>query len=159
MNIVLQTTNNITTIFTLSILPYPSTPHAVAFSVSLFSLILPYTLYFLYPFLLFSSFCLPSISHSLLSLFSFSNYFSTDPRYQPRTEAILTYAMCGLSGFPAVGITMGTLVSMSPARKKDVLNLVISAFVAGNLASYATGAVAGKMLSRFFRSFDFHRVV
>ncbi|RUS81559.1 hypothetical protein EGW08_010689, partial [Elysia chlorotica] len=64
---------------------------------------------------------------------------------EPRTEAILTYAMCGLSGFPAIGVTMGTLISMSPARKEDVVRLVISAFVAGNLASYATGAVAGVM--------------
>ncbi|GFR89388.1 sodium/nucleoside cotransporter [Elysia marginata] len=64
---------------------------------------------------------------------------------EPRTEAILTYAMCGLSAFPAIGFTMGTLIPMSPARKEDVVSLVVSAFVAGNLANFATGAVAGVM--------------
>ncbi|XP_059151401.1 solute carrier family 28 member 3-like [Physella acuta] len=62
-----------------------------------------------------------------------------------RSEVITTYALCGISAFPAIGFCMGTLIPMCPSRKKDVIALVLRAFVAGNLANFVTGAVAGVM--------------
>ncbi|XP_055874267.1 solute carrier family 28 member 3-like [Biomphalaria glabrata] len=60
-----------------------------------------------------------------------------------RSEVIATYAMCGYSAVTAIGITLGTLVAMCPPRKNDVIKMVMRAFIAGNVASFATGAVAG----------------
>ncbi|KAH9524878.1 hypothetical protein Btru_028132 [Bulinus truncatus] len=62
-----------------------------------------------------------------------------------QAEAITTYAICGLSAFPAIGFCLGTLVPMCPARKNDVVSLVLRAFVAGNMANFVTAAVAGVM--------------
>ncbi|GFO47834.1 sodium/nucleoside cotransporter [Plakobranchus ocellatus] len=76
-----------------------------------------------------------------------TNVTLVDGVLQAKTEAILTYAMCGLSAFPAIGFTMGTFIPMSPVRKDDVVSLVVRAFIAGNLANYATGAVAGVMFN------------
>ncbi|XP_005094311.1 solute carrier family 28 member 3-like [Aplysia californica] len=64
-----------------------------------------------------------------------------------RSEVIITYAMCGLSAFPAIGFCMGTLIPMCPRRKPDIVDLVISAFVAGNVANIMTAAIAGVMFS------------
>ncbi|CAL1525842.1 unnamed protein product [Lymnaea stagnalis] len=60
-----------------------------------------------------------------------------------RSEVITTYAMCGFSAFTAIGICIGTMVPMCPSRKQDIIELVFLAFLAGNVASFATGAVAG----------------
>ncbi|CAL1526476.1 unnamed protein product [Lymnaea stagnalis] len=64
-----------------------------------------------------------------------------------RSEVITTYALCGISAFPAIGFCMGTLIPMCPERKPDVIALVLRAFVAGNLANFVTGAVAGVMFT------------
>ncbi|KAK0047765.1 solute carrier family 28 member 3 [Biomphalaria pfeifferi] len=60
-----------------------------------------------------------------------------------KSEAISTYAICGLSAFPAIGFCLGTLAPMCPARKDDVIDLVLRAFVAGNIANFVTASVAG----------------
>ncbi|CAG5124785.1 unnamed protein product, partial [Candidula unifasciata] len=57
-----------------------------------------------------------------------------------RSEVITTYALCGISAFPAIGFTMGTLIPMSPERKNDIINVLIRSFIAGNLANIITGA-------------------
>ena len=59
---------------------------------------------------------------------------------------IATYAMCGFSAFTAIGISIGALTSLCPSRKMDVIKLVPLSFLGGNVASFATGAVAGKLL-------------
>ncbi|CAG5119082.1 unnamed protein product [Candidula unifasciata] len=64
-----------------------------------------------------------------------------------RAEVITTYALCGISAFPAIGFSMGTLIPMSPTRKKDVMSVLIRAFIAGNLANFATAAVAGVLFT------------
>lgn len=63
---------------------------------------------------------------------------------QERAEVIATYALCGISAFPAIGFSLGTLIPMCPARKRDVVDVVIRAFIAGNLANFATGTIAGR---------------
>ncbi|BFY97099.1 hypothetical protein BsWGS_00139 [Bradybaena similaris] len=62
-----------------------------------------------------------------------------------RSEVITTYALCGISAFPAIGFTMGTLIPMSPERKNDIIKVLIRSFIAGNLANIITGSVAGVM--------------
>ncbi|CAG5124361.1 unnamed protein product, partial [Candidula unifasciata] len=64
-----------------------------------------------------------------------------------RAEVIATYALCGISAFPAIGFSMGTLIPMCPPRKKDVVDVIIRAFIAGNLANFATGTIAGVMFT------------
>lgn len=65
-------------------------------------------------------------------------------KWQERSEVITTYAMCGFSAITSIGVCIGSMTAMVPDRKQDVVDIVMVAFVAGNLASFATGAVAGK---------------
>ncbi|XP_005094279.1 solute carrier family 28 member 3 isoform X1 [Aplysia californica] len=65
----------------------------------------------------------------------------------PRSEVISTYALCGFSAFTAIGISIGTLTPICPSRKSDILDVVFRAFYVGNMASFATGAVAGIMFT------------
>ncbi|XP_005097660.1 solute carrier family 28 member 3-like [Aplysia californica] len=62
-----------------------------------------------------------------------------------RTEIIATYALCGFSAVSGIGITLGALIPMSPARRVDVVQMILRAWVAGNLASFITGSIAGTM--------------
>ncbi|XP_071101865.1 solute carrier family 28 member 3-like [Haliotis cracherodii] len=64
-----------------------------------------------------------------------------------RTEVIATYALCGFSTVTAIGVTLGSLVPMAPERKQDIVRLVIRALVAGNVASFLTGAIAGLLFN------------
>ncbi|GFR98291.1 sodium/nucleoside cotransporter [Elysia marginata] len=59
-----------------------------------------------------------------------------------KAEAITTYAMCGFSAFTAIGISLGSYTSLCPSRKMDIIKLVPLSFLGGNMASFATGAVA-----------------
>ncbi|GFO40899.1 sodium/nucleoside cotransporter, partial [Plakobranchus ocellatus] len=60
-----------------------------------------------------------------------------------RAEVITTYAMCSFSAFTAIGICLGAMTSLCPSRRSDVIKLVGLAFFGGNMASFATGAIAG----------------
>ncbi|XP_046331333.2 solute carrier family 28 member 3-like isoform X2 [Haliotis rufescens] len=60
-----------------------------------------------------------------------------------RSEVIATYALCGFSTVTSIGITLGTLVPMAPERKQDIAKLVIRALIAGNVATFMTGSIAG----------------
>ncbi|GFO40912.1 solute carrier family 28 member 3-like [Plakobranchus ocellatus] len=72
-----------------------------------------------------------------------SNTTLVDGVMSERAEIIVTYAMCSFSAFIAIGICIGAMTSICPARKNEVTKLVGLAFFGGNVASFATGAVAG----------------
>ncbi|XP_035824619.1 solute carrier family 28 member 3-like [Aplysia californica] len=60
-----------------------------------------------------------------------------------RSEAIATYVLSGFNTVANIGITIGTLVQVCPDRKSDYIRLVFRAFMIGNMACFATAAVAG----------------
>ncbi len=60
---------------------------------------------------------------------------------QPRTVRIMTYAMCGFANFGSVGLQVATFSTLAPDRRRDVAALGLKAWLAGNLATGATGAI------------------
>jgi CNT family concentrative nucleoside transporter len=62
-----------------------------------------------------------------------------------RTQVILTYALCGFSNFGAIGIQLGGIGPLAPARKGDLAQLGLRAMFAGMLACCMTACVAGVM--------------
>jgi len=54
---------------------------------------------------------------------------------------ILTYALCGFANFGSLGIMIGGLTTMVPERSKEIISLGMKSILAGNLASFMTGAV------------------
>ena len=75
-------------------------------------------------------------------------HFSSLPpdAFSPRTRMILTYALCGFANFGSLGIVIGGLGSMVPARRAEIVELdrapswlAIATCMSGALA----GALAG----------------
>ena len=65
---------------------------------------------------------------------------------QPRSVAILTYALCGFSNFSSIGIQIGGLGAMAPERQSDFARLGLKAMICGALATCMTACVAGILI-------------
>ena len=73
--------------------------------------------------------------------------FSQLPRdaLSPRTRIILTYALCGFANFGSLGIMIGGLGAMVPARRHEIVALGIRSILSGTIATCMSGAVAGAL--------------
>ncbi|KAB7499106.1 Solute carrier family 28 member 3 [Armadillidium nasatum] len=60
-----------------------------------------------------------------------------------RSVVIATYALCGFSSVPSMTCAVGALSCLAPSKIKDVSQVVLRAFVAGNFACILTACVAG----------------
>jgi CNT family concentrative nucleoside transporter len=63
----------------------------------------------------------------------------------PRAITIATYALCGFANPGSLGIMIGALAALAPARRSEVAQLSVRAFAAGTLACFTTACVAGAM--------------
>jgi CNT family concentrative nucleoside transporter len=62
-----------------------------------------------------------------------------------RSRLILTYALCGFANFGSLGIMIGGMVAMVPARRAEIVSLGARTIVSGTLATLMTAAVVGAM--------------
>jgi CNT family concentrative nucleoside transporter len=62
-----------------------------------------------------------------------------------RSRLILTYALCGFANFGSLGIMIGGVAAMVPARRAEIVSLGAKTLVSGTLATLMTGAVVGVM--------------
>nr|XP_039269229.1 sodium/nucleoside cotransporter 1-like [Styela clava] len=60
-----------------------------------------------------------------------------------RSEAIITYALCGFANVGSLGIMLGGLGSMCPERQSEMAKIVIKALIAGIFVSILNACVAG----------------
>lgn len=63
-----------------------------------------------------------------------------------RTRLIMMYAMCGFANPGSLGIMIGGLGTMAPARREEIVALGLRSIVAGTLATLMTGAVVGVLV-------------
>ncbi len=68
---------------------------------------------------------------------------ASDAALSPRTAVIASYALCGFANFASIGIQLGGIGGMAPARRGDLARLGLRAMWGGTLATMMTGAVAG----------------
>jgi len=61
----------------------------------------------------------------------------------PRTVRIASFALCGFANFGSLAIVLGGLGGMVPERRPDLARLGVKAVVAGSLATFLSGAMAG----------------
>jgi CNT family concentrative nucleoside transporter len=61
----------------------------------------------------------------------------------PRSQIILTYALCGFSNFGAIGIQIGGIGPLAPSRRSDLAQLGLRAMFGGMLAACMTACMAG----------------
>jgi CNT family concentrative nucleoside transporter len=61
----------------------------------------------------------------------------------PRSMLIMIYAMCGFANPGSLGIMIGGMGTMAPARRDEIVALGFRSIIAGTLATCMTGAVVG----------------
>jgi len=64
-------------------------------------------------------------------------------RLSPRSTLIVTYALCGFANLASVGLSVSTLTTLAPERRKEILSLGFKSWISGNLATAMIGAVIG----------------
>jgi len=62
-----------------------------------------------------------------------------------RSRLILTYALCGFANLGSLGILIGGMVAMVPARRAEIVSLGARTIVSGTLSTLMTAAVVGAM--------------
>lgn len=62
-----------------------------------------------------------------------------------RSRIILTYALCGFSNIVSIGIQVGGLGAMAPARRAELALLGWRALLGGNIACFFTACIAGML--------------
>ena len=63
-----------------------------------------------------------------------------------RSAVIASYALCGFANFGSLAILLGGIGGMAPERRPDVARLGLRSILAGSLATFMTGCVAGMLL-------------
>lgn len=64
-------------------------------------------------------------------------------KISPRAVMIATYALCGFANFGSMGMQVGGLSALAPTRKTVFSKLVVTALIAGSLASFMTASISG----------------
>lgn len=64
----------------------------------------------------------------------------------PRSVVITSYAICGFANFGSLAILLGGLGGIAPSRRPDIARDGLRAILAGSLATFGTGAIAGIVL-------------
>ena len=60
-----------------------------------------------------------------------------------RSRLMMVYALCGFANVASIGIVIGGLSALEPARRRDVLDLAPKAVIAGTLATLGSAACVG----------------
>lgn len=64
-----------------------------------------------------------------------------------RTQAIISFALCGFANLSSIAILLGGLGAMAPNRRHDLATLGIRAVIAGSLANLMSATLAGLFLA------------
>jgi CNT family concentrative nucleoside transporter len=64
----------------------------------------------------------------------------------PRSFTIATFALCGFANFSSIGIQIGGIGALVPARRHDLARLGLRAMIAGTLANFVSACIAAMLL-------------
>ncbi|MBR9825317.1 MAG: NupC/NupG family nucleoside CNT transporter [Alphaproteobacteria bacterium] len=67
--------------------------------------------------------------------------------FSPRSQAILTIALCGFANLSSVGILLGGLGSLVPDRMAEIARFGLRAVLAGSLSNLMSAAIAGMLFT------------
>ncbi|MEL7029065.1 MAG: nucleoside transporter C-terminal domain-containing protein, partial [Pseudomonadota bacterium] len=67
--------------------------------------------------------------------------------FSPRTEAIVTFALCGFANVSSIAILMGGIGSLIPDRMAQIADFGVRAVLAGSLSNLMSAALAGILLT------------
>jgi len=69
-----------------------------------------------------------------------------DGSLNPRSAAIMTYALCGFANLASIGLQLATFATLAPSRRAEIASMGWRAWIAGNLATGSTASVAALTL-------------
>tara|TARA_R110000868_G_scaffold12142_5_gene58895 strand:+ start:957 stop:2279 length:1323 start_codon:yes stop_codon:yes gene_type:complete len=95
---------------------------------------------------------LMGLKTALNEIYAYDQLARLGDALSPRSNLIMTYALCGFANFASVGILTGGLVAIAPSRREDILNLAPKALISGTLATLMTGAAIGVFPMSLFGS-------
>lgn len=67
--------------------------------------------------------------------------------FSERTQAVMTFALCGFANLSSIAILLGGLGSMAPNRRQDIARFGLRAVAAGTLSNLMSATIAGLFLA------------
>lgn len=77
---------------------------------------------------------------------AFIEFGSVKETLSIRSQAIITFALCGFANFSSIAILLGGLGSLVPERRSEIAQLGLKAVLAGTLANLSSAAIAGMLI-------------
>ena len=77
---------------------------------------------------------------------AFSQLGAIKDSLDPRSFTIATFALCGFANFSSIGIQIGGIGALVPARRHDLARLGLRAMIAGTLANFVSACIAALLL-------------
>ena len=85
-----------------------------------------------------------TILNELIAYLELAGTASTE--LSDRSRLIMTYALCGFANLGSLGIMIGGLGAIAPARREEIVALGLKSVLAGTMATLTTGAVVALIL-------------
>lgn len=84
------------------------------------------------------------VLNEFVAFFGFVEVMDT---VSPRTQAIITFALCGFANFSSIAICLGGIGTIAPGRRADLARLGLRALLAATLANLMSASLAGFFLA------------
>ena len=86
------------------------------------------------------------ISNEFIAYVELGEIIKEGSQLSPRTQTLLTYALCGFANFGSIGVQLGGIGAAAPSRQADLARLGLRAMLGGTLACFMTACVAGMLI-------------
>ncbi|PKI17607.1 NupC/NupG family nucleoside CNT transporter [Colwellia sp. 12G3] len=74
---------------------------------------------------------------------AYLDFITVADQLSTRTQAIITFALCGFANISSVAILLGGMGNMAPCRRHDIAKLGMKAVLAGAMANLMSATIAG----------------
>ena len=74
---------------------------------------------------------------------AYLDFITVADQLTTRTQAIITFALCGFANLSSVAILLGGMGNMAPSRRPDIAKLGMKAVLAGAMANLMSATIAG----------------
>ncbi len=91
-------------------------------------------------------FAVKMIVNELVAYSELQKMLQAGEQLSDRSIIIATYALCGFANFGSIGIQLGGIGGIAPERKADLAKIALKAMIAGTIAAFMTGTIAGILI-------------
>jgi len=77
---------------------------------------------------------------------AFGSFEAMKESLSPKTQGVVTFALCGFANLSSIAILLGGLGVMAPGRRKEIARMGLKAVFAATLANLMSATLAGLLL-------------